>query len=91
LPARRIRILGGAASAEHTPSESEIFRRAEEDTPKQRSEEPASMREVVLAQIDDGVPGYVWQDQRRDHVYADRLQHDDEERHKGPICSDRLD
>ncbi len=46
----------GVDATEHVPGESEILRRTEDDAGKNGSEEPAFMREVVLAQIDDSVP-----------------------------------
>jgi hypothetical protein len=60
------------------PLRSEILRCTKNEASKHGTEEPASMREIVVPQIDDGVPSGVRQNQRRGHVHADRLQHDDE-------------
>ena len=69
------------------PLQSEILRRTENDGREQGTKEPAFMREIVVPQIDGGVPGDVRQNQRRGHVQTDRLQHDYEERQEGqPFC-----
>jgi hypothetical protein len=39
--------------------ESEFFRCTEDDASQHETEEPASMREVVVSQIDYGVPGRI--------------------------------
>ena len=67
------------------PSQSEFLRRTEKGGREQGTEEPASMREIVIPQIDGGVPGDVRQNQGRGHVHADRLQYDDEECYEGPM------
>jgi hypothetical protein len=45
------------------------------------------MREVVVPQIDYGIPGNIREDYRRGHVNADRLQHDDDESEEGPTSA----
>src|SRR6476646_3387247 len=63
---------------------SEFFRCTEEDARKHETKEPAFMREVVVPQIDDGVPGNIRKDYRRGHVNANRLQHNHHKSEEGP-------
>jgi len=74
-------------STRQMPVESEFLRCTKDDGCKHETEEPPSMCEIVVSQIDEGVPGDVWEDYRRSHVHADRLQHDDNEGQEGPITA----
>src|SRR5262249_25628993 len=67
------------------PRESEILRNTKNEAGKHGTEEPASVGEVVVPQINDNVSGDVRQDERGGHVHADRLEYDDKQRYEGPI------
>jgi hypothetical protein len=64
--------------------DSKILCRTEDHSRKQSTEEPNSMREIVVTQINADVPANVWENQGRNHVHADRLQHDNDKNHEGP-------
>src|ERR1700682_5286401 len=65
-------------------AESQFFRRTEDHASKQEAEKPASMRKVVISQVDRGVSRHVRQDDRRGRVNADRLKDDDKEGQEVP-------
>ena len=67
------------------PIERQSLCQAEYITANHRTEKPGSMREKVFPKIDEVLSADVRQNKRGDHVDTDRLQHDYEEREKGPV------
>ena len=71
-------------SARQMAADSKLLCRTKGHGRKQSTEEPNSMLEIVVSQINDDVPVDVWENQGRNHIHANRLHHDNDENHEGP-------